>query len=141
MNYPRRVSDFLPPLNVGDRLELLFYCIRFSLYAGLPPLDRYLDGILIHPNSVPKGGGYCGGDPGWEIDGNNDETGGFFYNENGEQLFRCWALADVSDIEPDTAYYTVKEVRYYIRLALENIGKKYPEHLKEAQEVIARYGL
>jgi len=127
-----------------DRLNLLFWCLAWVFHTS--PLDGHLRGILYNPKNHPElktleATGWCGGDPGWEIDGNNDETGGGYYNEAGQSVFRCWALADISGIEPDTAYYTVEEVRHYIRLALDNIAQQHPERTKEVQEVIARYWL
>lgn len=121
---------------IDDRFELLFYCIRFALYAALPPLDRYLKNILTPADYR----GYCGGDPDWEIDGCEDD-GRALFDESGQRIFRCWALSDISDIEPETAYYTVEEVRYYIRVALDNIAVQYPNRFQEVQEVITRYGL
>lgn len=117
-----------------DRLALLSYCLLFALHAS--PLDCYLKNILAPADFR----GYCGGDPGWEIDGCEDD-GSALFDESGQRVFRCWALADISDIKPETAYYTVEEVRHYILLALHNIARQHPERSKEVQEVITRYGL
>jgi hypothetical protein len=137
-------SQFLPPI-VADHnhLELLFYCLGFVFYAGLPPLDRYLEGILGDAGSV-------GGDPGWRLCLEDRERA--TYPEqwdicvsqskySGMDCYEAWALADVSGIEPETTYYTIEEVRYYIRIALENIAVQNPERSAEVNEIITRYRL
>jgi hypothetical protein len=126
----------LPAIFEGDRLELLFYCINFSVNWGSFPLDRDIKNILGPADFR----GYCGGDPGWEIDGCEDD-GSALYDELGQRVFRCWALSDISDITPETSHYTVEEVRHYIRIALGNIGIQHPERAAEVNEIILRYSL
>lgn len=61
------------------------------------------------------------------------------YSEMG--CYEAWALADISGIEPETMYYTIEEVRYYIRIALKNIAAQNPKQSVEVREIIARYAL
>lgn len=131
---------------IDDRLELLLYCIRNAVNWGSTPLDGYLKGILLN-NLIDA----AGGDPGWYLNlvANRDQAD---YQEQWAACvaqskhpelgcYEAWALSDISDIELDTAYYTVEEVRHYIRMALDSIAAQYPERSREVQEVIARYGL
>lgn len=138
--------QYLPPTYSGDHLELLFYCISFTFYAGLSPLDRFLKGILLHDLMSPGGG-----DPGWSLDLILDRKLADFPDEWDACVkrsaqpeagcYEAWANSEFSEILPDTAYYTVEEVRHYIRVALSNIAQQKPESAEEALATIARFGL
>lgn len=141
-----QVSQFLPPIYKGNRLELLFYCIRFAMYGGLPPLDKFLKGILLNDLMSPGGG-----DPGWSLDLILDRKLADFPDEWDACVkrsaqpeagcYEAWANSEFSEILPETAYYTVEEVRHYIRVALNNIAQQKPESAEEAHATIARFGL
>ncbi|WP_432239976.1 hypothetical protein [Herbaspirillum robiniae] len=127
-----------------DRLNLLFWCLAWVFHTS--PLDDYLRGILLNNLVDP-----AGGDPGWylnlisrrEAADYSEQWDACIVHSSHPELgcYEAWALADISGIEPETAYYTVEEVRHYIRLALDNIAQQHPERTKEVQEVIARYRL
>jgi len=59
----------------------------------------------------------------------------------GAGCYEAWANPEFSEILPETAYYTVEEVRHYFRLALSNIAQQKPESAEEAHATIARFGL
>lgn len=138
--------QYLPPIYSGDRLELLFYCISFAIYAGLSPLDRFLSGILLHDQISP-----AGGDPGWSLHlllnrslADFPERWEACIQQSAQPEAGCyeaWANSEFSEILPETAYYTVEEVRHYFRLALCNIAQQKPESAEEAHATIARFGL
>ncbi len=143
LRYPpySKITEIFP--NDRLRLELLFYCISFAVNWGSFPLDRYLEGILGNVGSV-------GGDPGWRLCPEDRE--GATYPEQWDACiakskhpelgcYEAWALSDISDITPETAYYTVEEVRHYIRIALDNIALQHPERAADVKEIIVRYGL
>ena len=125
-------SDDLPRVECGDRLELLFYCIGNAVHWGRNPLDDFIIGIID-----PAFGGYCGGDPGWEIDGLG-EDGNELVDQYGAPALRCWALQEISGIEPCEIMYSKKEVIEWVKVAVTNIATKYPERAQEASDVLER---
>jgi hypothetical protein len=143
--YSYQTCDFLPPVERGGHFELLFYCIGFSLYAGLSPLDRFLRGILTDEDSP------AGGDPGWSLNPVKEIEKADFPDQWAECVasskypelgcYEAWAYSEISDIHPETASYTMEEVRSYIRLALLNIAKWKPERAKEVERLLLQYNL
>lgn len=146
MNSTYQLCHFLPALKRGDKKTLLFYCISFALYAGLSPLDRFLKGILLNDTRFPGGG-----DPGWYLNLVLDKEHADLPEEwvaciaqssNPDAgCYEAWALYDTSGISPEMSYYSVEEVRHYIKLALNNIAEDNPESTEEVNEIISRFEL
>lgn len=139
----RKICEYLPDLCTGDRLELLFYCIDFMFYAGLSPLDRYLEGVL-------NGKGSVGGDPGWRLSLEERESAinkvlwdefSASQPENFATCYEAWALSEISMLGKEVAYYSIKEVRGFIFLAIKNIASKNPHLLAEVNHIIDLYKL
>ena len=127
------MSCFLFDITNDDRRALLWYCLGFAMYAGMSPIDKYIKNILDEGR-----GGYCGGDPGWEIDAFDDE-GNVLLDESGRRVFRVWADPDISKIEPDTEYYLFDEVKEYVRQALVCMRERMPESRVEVARILNRY--
>ncbi|KPC53165.1 hypothetical protein [Amantichitinum ursilacus] len=128
-----RPSHDLPPVESGSRLELLFYCIGKMVNGTRQPLDRFIKELIADGN-----GGYCGGDPGWEIDTAN-ENGNALTNSQGILVGRCWAQEKISGISPDTAEYPLAEIYMFTKMALTNLAVDTPELKEEAQSIIEKY--
>lgn len=125
-------------------LNLLFWCLLWAVHTD--PLDRFLKGILLNDLISPGGG-----DPGWSLDLILDRNLADFPDEWDACVrrsaqpeagcYEAWGNSEFSEILPETAYYTVEEVRHYIRVALSNIAQQKPESAEEAYATIARFGL
>jgi hypothetical protein len=138
MNIGSWNNPYLGKFLHDNRLALLSYCLMWFLITR-DLNNKTLEGVLY--TKLPfESGGWIGGDPGWEIEG-MDEDGNPLRDEKGHCIYKCWADSDISGIEPDTAYYTVEEVRYYIKLALQNLAKQCPEKKPEVDELLQRYHL
>lgn len=138
-----KMCSFLPPVNRGDREELLFYCISYALF---PRIDRFVKGILEYDNMCP-----AGGDPGWSLnlvlerrfaDIPEDWDACIAQSINPDAgCYEALALSDISGISPEMAYYTVEEVRHYFRLALDNMAEEDPSIAQKVNQIIKRFDL
>ena len=140
----KKIIDFdrLPSVYAGDRLEILFNCIDWATFF----LGEYLDGILDNISE-----GVIGGDPGWSIellekrdDALEPEQWSECIKNYPSSHFGCYEAyvsSDLSGLDNDVGYYSVEEVRYYFRMALDNIVKMEPDRSKEIAAIIQRYKL
>jgi hypothetical protein len=118
-----------------DRALLpLLECLR---YAVLPnrPVDSFLKSIL-----PPGEGGYCGGDPGWEISGSDNDLKNW-YDEAGNRLYYAWTHQPVSELDPCDGYYPVDVVRHHVLEVLNNFRARHPERSAEVDTAIKRLEL
>jgi hypothetical protein len=125
--------DFDAEKQSMDLLPLL-ECLRFAVDWGRP-VDAFLKGIL-----PPGEGGYCGGDPGWEISSSDDDLKNW-YDEKGNRLFYAWTHQPVSGLDPCDGYYPVDVVRHHAREVLDNFRARHPDRAAEVDAAIKRLQL
>jgi membrane-bound lytic murein transglycosylase MltF len=58
-----------------------------------------------------------------------------------EGCYEAFLGDDYAEDDEDYHYYSVDEVRYYIRMALDNVAIKRPEQAQEVSDFIKRYAL
>lgn len=118
----------------GMDLLPLLECLRFAINDA-HPLDFYLKGIL-----PPGKGGYCGGDPGWEISGSDDDLKNW-YDDAGNRLYYAWTNQSVSELDPPDGYYPVDVVRHHVLEVLQNFRALNPGRSSEVDAAIKRFEL
>jgi hypothetical protein len=139
-------NKYLGEFYDNDRLALLSHCLMWVFFYERDR-HRYIKGLLGPPGQ----GGLSGGDPGFSMGLVKEQSDADYpdlwkaclqqsKNPN-EGCYEFFADSYVSGIEPDTAYYPVEEVRYYIKLALHNLAKQHPEKKSEVDELLERYHL